>query len=77
MTLKFKALLYNFIGFIFFFLLIRLGVGYFFPVDNVIKLMAVGLTTIILAPKFAVIKTDEGEKMKMKWIFMKGIKDVD
>ena len=30
----------------------------------------------ILAPKFQVVKTKDGEKMYMKWIFLKGIKEV-
>jgi len=77
MNLKFKAFLYNFIGFVFFFLLIRMAISYFYPVDNLITLLAVGLTTIILAPKFAVVKEDSGDKIKMKWIFLKGVKNVD
>lgn len=77
MSIKFKALLYNFIGFIFFFLLIRMCISYFLPVNNIINLLIVGLVTIILAPKFAVIKEPDGEKIKMKWIFIKGVKDVN
>ena len=30
----------------------------------------------ILAPKFQAVKTKEGEKLFMKWIFVKGIKDI-
>jgi hypothetical protein len=30
----------------------------------------------ILAPKFQAIKTQEGEKIFMKWIFIKGIKQL-
>ena len=30
----------------------------------------------ILAPKFQAVKTKEGEKLFMKWLFIKGIKDV-
>ncbi len=77
MSVKFKSLIYNFIGFIFFFLLIRMCVGYFFPINNFFNLLIVGLITIIIAPKFAVIKEHNGEKIKMKWIFIKGVKEVE
>ena len=77
MNLKFKALLYNFIGFVFFFFIIRTCLGYFFQVNNIINLLIVGLSTIILAPKFAVVKEFNGEKLKMKWIFLKGVKEVE
>lgn len=30
----------------------------------------------LLAPKFQVIATKDGEKMYMKWIFIKGIKEI-
>lgn len=77
MSLKLKALLYNFIGFIFFFLLIRMCMGYFLSINNILNLLIVGLITIILAPKFAVVKEHHGEKIKMKWIFIKGVKEVE
>ncbi len=30
----------------------------------------------ILAPKFQAVKTKDGEKLFMKWMFAKGIKDI-
>ena len=30
----------------------------------------------ILAPKFQVVKTAEGEKLFMKWLFTKGVKEI-
>ncbi|WP_338648041.1 hypothetical protein V5J73_05030 [Flavobacterium sp. KS-LB2] len=30
----------------------------------------------IIAPKFQAAKTKDGEKLFMKWIFMKGIKEI-
>lgn len=30
----------------------------------------------ILAPKFQAVKTKDGEKLFMKWVFIKGIKDI-
>jgi hypothetical protein len=30
----------------------------------------------ILAPKFQAVKTNDGEKLFMKWLFIKGIKQI-
>lgn len=30
----------------------------------------------LLSPKFQAVKTKEGEKLYMKWIFMKGIREI-
>jgi hypothetical protein len=30
----------------------------------------------ILAPKFQAVKTNDGEKIFMKWLFIKGIKEI-
>ncbi|MBT8321058.1 MAG: hypothetical protein KJO90_05245 [Eudoraea sp.] len=72
----FRALLYNFIAFAIFFLIIRLILGYFWS-DNLIFL-AIGSAVVasILAPKFGVIKTNSGQKLMMKWIFMKKMRQL-
>ena len=31
----------------------------------------------ILSPKFQAIKTKEGEKLFMKWLFLKGVREID
>ena len=31
----------------------------------------------ILSPKFQAVKTKDGEKLFMKWIFIKGIKEIN
>ena len=43
--------------------------GYWIPLTA----FAVGT---LLAPKFHVVKTQEGEKLYMKWLFVKGIKEI-
>ena len=40
-----------------------------------IPMTAFGVGTI-LAPKFQAVKTKDGEKLFMKWMFVKGIKDI-
>jgi hypothetical protein len=34
------------------------------------------IATLILAPKFQVVKTNDGEKLFMKWLFLKGVKEI-
>ena len=41
-----------------------------------VPLTAFALGTI-LAPKFQAIRTNEGEKIYMKWLFIKGVKEVN
>lgn len=77
MKAKNKALLYNFLGFAIFFLIIRLVLGYFAADLNRILLAVIpAALATILAPKFGVVKTQSKEKVMMKWLFMKGVKEV-
>ena len=34
------------------------------------------VVSTLLAPKFQALKTNEGEKLLMKWILIKGIKEI-
>ena len=44
--------------------------------DFWIPLTVFAIGTILL-PKFQAVKTKDGEKLYMKWIFMKGIKEIE
>ncbi|WP_428225031.1 hypothetical protein [Flavobacterium sp.] len=77
MSKKTKGLLYNFIGFAIIFFSIRYGLTHFFGLEGLTRsLIAFGIGTL-LAPKFQTVNTKEGEKLFMKWIFVKGIKEVE
>lgn len=78
MSKKVKSFLYNFIGFALFFLpsyylIQRYGgltlTGLFIPATAFI-------VSTILAPKFQAVRTADGEKLFMKWMFLKGVKEV-
>jgi len=43
--------------------------GYWIPITSAV-------IASILAPKFQVVKTNNGEKMFMKWLFMKEVKEI-
>ena len=34
------------------------------------------MVSLILAPKFQAVKTHDGEKIFMKWLFVSGVKEV-
>jgi hypothetical protein len=34
------------------------------------------MVALLLAPKFQMVKTHDGEKILMKWLFIKGVKEV-
>lgn len=75
MKLKHKALLYNFFGFAVIFVLIRLFLGYFVPMHRLVLAGIAAVVATIFAPKFALARIDGKEKMVMKWILKKGIKE--
>lgn len=76
MSKKTKAFVYQLLCFATLFILFRFLIatytnlqGYWIPITAFV----VGT---ILAPKFQAIRTNEGEKLFVKWIFMKGIKEI-
>ena len=73
---KHKALLFNFIAFVALFLMIRLLLGYFMPINRIFLAVTSAIVANILAPKFGAIETENGEKILMKWIFIKGMREI-
>jgi hypothetical protein len=43
--------------------------GFWVPISSFV-------VSTILSPKFQAVKTNEGEKLFMKWLFSKGIKEL-
>lgn len=73
---KTKALLYNFIGFLFFFLVIRFSLHAVTALNYIVIALISGFGAMLLAPKFAVVKQESKERIMMKWIFIKGVKEI-
>ena len=76
MSKKVKAFLYNLICFAILFIGFRYLIqeythlsGYWVPITAFV----VGT---LLAPKFQVVPTKDGEKLFMKWIALKGVREV-
>ena len=75
--LQIKAFVYQLICFVILFVLFRyLIVEYTYLIELWSAFIAFAVGTL-LAPKFHAMKTREGEKLFMKWIFIKGIKEIN
>ncbi|MEC4003827.1 hypothetical protein OX283_004100 [Flavobacterium sp. SUN052] len=70
-----KSFLYNLLSFAAFFLQLQVILTYTSIKGIWIPITAFVIGTI-LAPKFQAIRTKEGEKLFMKWIFVKGAKEI-
>lgn len=76
MSLKTKAFLYQLISFALVFIPFRIAIDYFTDLERFWPPFFAFLATLLLAPKFQVAKTNEGEQLFMKWIFIKGVKKI-
>lgn len=63
-----------FISFASIFLLIRFVLGTFTELTWIWLPILSAAAAIVLAPQFKVVQTKEGEKILMRWIFIKGVK---
>jgi hypothetical protein len=76
MSKKVKAFLFNLACFAILFILFKSVIehytgltGYWIPITAFV----VGT---LIAPKFQAVQTKDGEKLFMKWIFIKGIREI-
>ena len=74
--MKAKALLYNFIGFTFFFLVLRYLSVFVVAEVPIYMVVIAAVLANFLNPKFGVVETEKGMKMMMKWIFIKGLREI-
>ncbi|MDR6968390.1 hypothetical protein J2X31_002413 [Flavobacterium arsenatis] len=76
MSLKTKAFIYQLLSFAVLFILVRFLVASYSNLEGFWVPLTAFIAGTILAPQFQAVKTNEGEKLFMKWIFMKGIKEI-
>ncbi|RAR47295.1 hypothetical protein B0I10_11089 [Flavobacterium lacus] len=76
MSLKTKAFLFQLISFAVFFIPFRIAIEYMTTLERFWPPFIAFIITLILAPKFQVAKTKEGEQLFVKWIFLKGVKSI-
>lgn len=76
MNLKVKAFILQLLSFATLFIIVRYILAQYTNLEGMwISITAFVLGTI-LAPQFQSVKTKDGEKMFMKWIFMKDVKEI-
>jgi len=76
MSKKVKAFLYNFLGFVIIYLPTLYLVDTATHLQGIWIPMTGFMVALLLAPKFQAIKAYDGEKIFMKWLFIKGVKEV-
>ena len=76
MSKKTKAFVYNLIGFAILFIGMRYFVLDYTNLTGIWKPITAFVVASLLAPKFQVINTKEGEKMFMGAMFIKGVKEI-
>jgi hypothetical protein len=76
MSKKNKAFLYNFLFFAVLFVIFRVALQYFTSLQGFWLPLVAAVSASFLAPKFQATQTKEGEKLFMKSIFSKEIKEI-
>ncbi|MFN7674397.1 hypothetical protein [Flavobacterium sp.] len=74
MTNKNKALLYNLFSFALIFIVVRILLGVYSGLYGFWLPLTAFIVSTILSPKFQAVTTRDGEKIFMRWMFIKGIK---
>lgn len=74
--LEIRAFLYQLGCFAIFFISLRYVVIHYTSLTGIWISMTAFVVGTLLAPKFKAIKTKEGEKLYMRWIFLKGVKEI-
>lgn len=69
-----KTLLLQFVSFAILFILARVGLMYFTDLSGIWLPIVSAIIATVFAPQFKVFKTDEGDKICVSWIFLKGAK---
>ena len=76
MSKKVKAFLFNFLGFVVIYMPTLYLVNIFSRLNGIWIPLTAFMVALLLAPKFQAIKTYDGEKIYMKWLFIKGVKEI-
>ncbi len=76
MNKKTKAFVYNLLGFAFFYIATYALLLTFGGLKGLWIAVTSAVVSTILAPKFQAIDTNQGQKLFMKWIFSKDVKEI-
>ena len=76
MSKQTKAFVYNFISFALYFLPVYYLLKTFTGLTGFWIPITAFVVATLAAPKFQAIKTPQGDKLFMRWLFMKGVKEL-
>ncbi len=76
MTKKTKAFIYQLLSFAVLFIIFRFLIDTYTNMIGIWIPITAFVVATLLAPKFQAIKTHEGDKLFVKWMFIKGIKEI-
>jgi Na+-driven multidrug efflux pump len=76
MNLKVKAFILQLTSFATFFIIIRYLLASYTNLESLWISITAFVAGTILAPQFQAVKSKEGEKLFMKWVFMKDVKEI-
>lgn len=74
MSVKTKTLILQFLSFTVLFVLARIAFVTFTDLHGFWLSGTSAVVATLLAPQFKVFKTDQGEKICMRWLLLKGVK---
>ena len=76
MNLKVKAFILQLISFATLFIIVRYLLASYTNLEGIWVSITAFVIGTIAAPQFQSVKSNEGEKLFMKWIFMKDVKEI-
>jgi hypothetical protein len=76
MSKKTKAFLFQFGSFAILFIIIRYLLAHYSALTGFWLPLTAAIVATLIAPQFQAIRTKDGEKLFMKWVFMKGTKEL-
>lgn len=74
--LQIKAIAYQFVCFAILFFIFRYLIISYFGLSEIWGALSAFVLGTVLSPKFLAMRTKEGEKLFMKWIFLKGTREI-
>jgi hypothetical protein len=74
--LQVKAFVFQLLCFAVLFILFRILLDKYSNLTGLWVPFTSFVVSTILSPKFQAVKTNDGEKLFMKWLFLKGIKEI-
>ena len=75
--LQIKSLVLQLICFVILFTAFRYLAAHYSNLTGIWIPLTAFVVSTLLSPKFQVAKTKDGEKLFMKWLFIKGIREID